>query len=115
MRLIDTLSQLLKKLSSIAFIKFLAVGTFNTFFGYFIYGGLLYFIDYKYAYTVSYIISIIGSYLLNSIFVFNSKLSLKKALQFPLVYISQYVLGIAMLYVLVDKIHTPKLIAPPLS
>lgn len=59
----------------------------------------MYVIDYKYAYAAPYAISVVVSYILNSLFVFNAKPSIKNVVQFPLVYFFLYVFGMATLYI----------------
>ena len=56
---------------------------------------------YLYAYSISYCVGIVVSYILNSRFVFRQPLSLGKFLQFPAVYAIQYGLGAVILWLLV--------------
>ena len=100
------------KFTNHEFTRFVFFGGINTLLGYLIYAILLLFLTYPISYTVSYALSIFVSYYLNSKFVFNSGLSLKKAFQYPLVYLVQYLLGILFLYVLVEIVSVHKLIAP---
>ncbi|HLP97583.1 MAG TPA: GtrA family protein [Sideroxyarcus sp.] len=83
--------------------RFLLVGATNTAVSYAIYLLLLQFMPYLYAYSVSYGIGIVVSYILNSRFVFRQPLSLGKFLQFPLVYAIQYGLGATILWLLVGQ------------
>jgi putative flippase GtrA len=86
------------------FFRFLLVGGSNTLLGYALYYLLLGFIPYLYAYTVSYCIGIMFSYVMNSRFVFHQPLSLARFLQFPIVYVIQYGLGVAILWLLVGQL-----------
>lgn len=52
------------------------------------------------------------SYWLNCHFVFKVRMSLKGLLRFPLVYVVQYLVGLLLMFVLVEKLAVPKLLAP---
>ena|SRR5437660_3805735 len=94
------------------FNRFVFWGGVNTLTGYLIYAFLLLFFPYLVSYSVAYVLSIFISYFLNSKFVFNEKLRLRKALKYPLVYLNQYVLGALSLYLLVHFLKIDKLVAP---
>jgi putative flippase GtrA len=94
------------------FTRFIVVGGVNTLLTYFVYAGLLFFWEYPTAYTVSYISGILISYYLNARFVFREKLRLTKALQYPLVYLVQYLLGLGLLYLFVEIARLSKFVAP---
>src|SRR5216684_1888259 len=94
------------------FFRFIFWGGVNTLTGYLIYAFLLLFFSYLASYSVAYVLSIFISYFLNSKFVFNEQLRLRKALKYPLVYVSQYVLGAVSLYLLVQFLKINKLVAP---
>ena len=68
--------------------------------------------SYRLAFTASYVIGIIFAYFFNALLVFKSGLSLKKFLQFPLVYLVQYPLSIGMLEVFVQRLNVNTTIAP---
>jgi putative flippase GtrA len=85
------------------FSRFLLVGATNTAVSYVFYLLLLEFMAYLYAYSISYGIGIVVSYILNSRFVFRQPLSLGKFLQFPAVYAIQYGVGAAILWLLVGR------------
>lgn len=93
------------------FFRFLLVGGSNTLLGYVLYYLFLFFMPYLYAYTVSYCIGIVFSYVMNSRFVFRQPMSLARFLQFPIVYVIQYGLGVAILWLLVGRMS----VAPELA
>lgn len=84
------------------FLKFLISGGINTLATYLMYLFLLLFYNYSLSYSVSYIAGIFLSYYLNSVFVFKEKISFRKFLKFPIVYLVQYIVNMLMLYVLVE-------------
>jgi putative flippase GtrA len=94
------------------FSRFLLCGAVNTAITYLIYVGLVLFLPYLVAYTITTALGILLSYYLNARFVFRQPLRLSAALRYPAVYFMQYVLGLALLYVFVELFHFNKLIAP---
>lgn len=95
-------------------VRFLVSGAANTATTYLLYVLLLDWIGYAASYTISYAVGIVLAYFLNCLFVFRSKLSLGKFLSFPLVYLVQYLGGMALLYLLVDVAGMNPKIAPAL-
>ena len=94
------------------FIRFVIFGAVNTVASYSIYLLLLVFVAYPVAYTGSFVCGMFMSYCLNAAFVFREKLRLSRALQYPVVYLVQYLVGLAVLYLLVELFHVSPLIAP---
>ena len=94
------------------FLKYIGSGLFNTAAGYLVYVILLLWLDYKIAYTLSYIFGICLSYLLNLNIVFEQKHSMKKMIAYPAVYLVQYPLGIVLLYVFIELLSIDKYVAP---
>jgi putative flippase GtrA len=92
----------------------LIVGAINTLTGYILYVSLLAITSYTLSYTISYILGIFISYYLNSRFVFRTELKLTKAVQYPLVYLAQYVLGIILLRVFVELLGVSQILSPAL-
>jgi putative flippase GtrA len=91
------------KNTSTELIRFLLVGATNTAVAYVLYLLFLIFMPYLYAYSISYGIGVVVSYVLNSLFVFRQPLSLGKFLQFPVVYVIQYGFGAVLLWLLVSQ------------
>ncbi len=87
-------------------------GGINTGLTQLLYMGFLFFIPYSLSYTISYVAGIYLAYYLNSRWVFHEPLHWKKALRFPAVYLVQYVLGMALLRVLIERLGVPEMIAP---
>ena len=96
------------------FVRFLVAGAVNTGTTYVIYAVLLLALPYALAYSIAYVSGIFISYYLNSRFVFNAPLHWRKAVQFPLVYLVQYVLGVGLLAFWVGVIGVPEIFGPAL-
>lgn len=96
------------------FYRFIFWGGVNTLAGYLIYAFLLLWLPSLVSYSIAYILSIFISYFLNSKFVFNQQLRLSKAIKYPRVYVTQYLLGAISLFLLVEVLRINKLIAPAL-
>jgi len=94
------------------FARFVICGIINTLTTYLVYLACLYIVRYSMAYTLSFASGIFISYYLNSRYVFYEKLSWRKALKYPLVYLVQYLLGITSLYLLVELAGVSEVIAP---
>lgn len=90
----------------------MVMGGVNTLLTYIFYLFLLMLFSYTIAFIISYVSGIIISYFLNSLFVFESKVSLKKAMRFPIVYIVQFSLNLFLLWLLVDILKLQETIAP---
>ncbi|MEZ8129604.1 GtrA family protein [Enterovibrio norvegicus] len=101
-----------KKISNHYIIRYLAVGLFNTGFGYIIYMLLNLLFDYKFAYTLSVAVGIVLSFFLNSKIVFKTKITVRKFISFPLVYFCQYLIGFFSLSYFVDDVGVSEWIAP---
>lgn len=79
------------------------------------YGGyllLLHWLHYEAAYTIAYIVSVAVSYLFSALIVFRQPLSARAALRYPLVYLVQFLLGLALLKLLVEALHVSAWLAP---
>jgi putative flippase GtrA len=96
-------------------VLFVAFGIVNALLTFGIYALALVFLPYFAAYSLSYVAGIFLSLYLNARFVFRSPLDLKKVLQYPAVYVVQYLLGLATLYVFVQLLAVNELVASPLT
>lgn len=94
------------------FLKFIVSGVLNTLATYIIYLLFLNYIGYSISYTISYVSGIFISYYLNSLFVFKEKLSLKKFIKYPIVYIAQYLINLCMVFLFVEKLGLSAQIVP---
>jgi putative flippase GtrA len=112
MRSINGPNQSLMRFINREFYRFVFWGGVNTLTGYLFYVFLLLFLPYLISYSAAFVFSIFVSYVLNSKFVFNQELGLRKAIKYPLVYVNQYVLGAVSLYLLVHFLQVSKLVAP---
>lgn len=79
---------------------FAVSGVLSTLIMFILYVGLYQFINYQYAYLISYSISVIALYFMNSR-VFKQSISVQTFLRFPLIYLMQYLIGAAFLAFLV--------------
>ena len=77
-------------------LGFAITGILSTLIMFCLYVVLYQFINYQYAYLIGYTISVIALYFMN-MFVFKGIMSLQTFLEFPLIYLLQYVLGAASL------------------
>jgi len=94
------------------FVSFVCFGAVNTILTYIIYLIFLLVVTYPVAYSMTFVIGVYTSYYFNTKFVFKQKLTLRKALQYPIVYLIQYVLGLGLLYLLVETFAMDPRIAP---
>ncbi|MEQ8201769.1 MAG: GtrA family protein [Syntrophomonadaceae bacterium] len=94
------------------FAGFGLVGAANTLTTYGLYAVLLFLFSYKVSYSLAYISGILISYYLNSRLVFREPVSLLKFIKYPIVYVVQYLLGIAVLYVAIDLLGFSPWLAP---
>jgi putative flippase GtrA len=94
------------------FLKFVLIGLANTALTYLIYRGLLLWLSYYVAYSISYVSGIAFSYFCNAFLVFKQAPSWRSFLSYPLVYVFQYVLSLLGTVLLVEVAHVPARYAP---
>ena len=93
-------------------MRFLVSGGANTLVTYAVYLALLRVTNYKLAYTACYVSGILLSYVLNRTFVFRTHRGWSSALLFPLVYLVQYLISLATVWVWVEEFRLPPSLAP---
>jgi putative flippase GtrA len=93
------------------FMRFGIGGAINTLLTYLIFLVLVSVIDYRAAYTVVFAAGIVLSYWINASFVFKSRHSRARIAKYCLVYLSQYLAGLLLLYVFVDTLRLPSAVA----
>ncbi len=94
------------------FKRFLAAGAFNAISGYAMYLAFNLVLDYRIAYTAAYAIGIALSYWINTTFVFRMSLSWRRLAAFPSVYLLQYSVGLALIWLFVNHLDISEKIAP---
>jgi putative flippase GtrA len=72
---------------------------------------LLIFLPYALAYTAAFVTGIVMAYLLNSMFVFRAATRLRTLALFPLVYLVQYLVGLAVVAIWIDVFRLPPEVA----
>ena len=95
-----------------AFLRFLVGGASTTLVSYAIYVLLLAYLPYLVAYAIAFAVGVVWSYFANTLFVFQRRPNVARAMAFPLVYAAQYVAGSAILFLLIDRWHAPEKLAP---
>ena len=86
-------------------VRYVLAGGFNTAATYAAYVVLLPFVGYAVSYTVTYAAGIFLAYYLSARFVFRRPLQWRHAIQYPLVYVLQYGLGITLTTALIEGVH----------
>lgn len=99
------------KRAALQLLKFAGVGVINTAFSVCLFELLRGWLPYLIAYSLSYGAGIGLSYVLNSTYVFKSRLGLAPAVRFPLVYVLQYGLSLILMRFLVEKAHVHPAVA----
>lgn len=93
-------------------LKFVITGAVNTGLTYLIYLLLLWVVDYRMAYLLSFVTGIAIALVLNSKFVFKTALTFKKAAGFVAAYFVQLIAGIFILQLLVEQTSISRAFAP---
>jgi putative flippase GtrA len=93
-------------------IRFAAVGVVNTATFYGFYLTLHPWMPYFLAYTAAFVLSMIGSFFLNTYFTYRTRPTWKKFLLFPLTNLTNYVVTSTGVFVLVEWVHVSSTIAP---
>lgn len=93
-------------------LRFLVGGILNVIVGYGSYLILLHWFRYEVAYAIAYVVGIIVSYIFSALYVFRQPMHWRSALIYPLVYLLQFLIGLAMLRILIEAAHMPQRLAP---
>lgn len=93
-------------------LRFLVGGMLNVAVGYGSYLILLHWFRYEVAYAIAYVVGIIVSYIFSALYVFRQPMRWRSALFYPLVYLLQFLIGLALLKILIEVAHMPQRLAP---
>lgn len=94
------------------FTKFSAVGVFNTAHHYCWYLILRHTLTYSGANVAAFLLSMIGSFFINSYFTYNVRPNMQKFIQFPFVYIAQLAASYIVPGLTIDIMHLPDIYIP---
>jgi putative flippase GtrA len=92
--------------------RFLIAGAVNSAATYLLYLLLLRLLPYGWAYSLSYVLGVGLSFLLNSLYVFRVPLRWRNLVRFPLVYAAQYLLGLGVLALAVERLGLDERLGP---
>lgn len=94
--------------------RFVIVGVINTLNYYLLYLISLHFlhIPYLISHIIAFVISMIGSFFMNSYFTYKTKPTLKKFLQFPATYVVNITVTTASIFILVEWLGLNETISP---
>ncbi|MFI1090904.1 GtrA family protein [Streptomyces sp. NPDC020917] len=103
---------LLRSPQILQIVRFALVGVVNTgtFYGFYL--TLHPWMPYFLAYTVAFVLSMIGSFFLNTFFTYRTRPTWRKFLLFPLTNLTNYVVTSVGVYVFVEWVHMNDKIAP---
>ena len=102
----------MKKFIKHSAFRFLVVGSVNTVSTYVLYWLLLRVLDYREAYTVSFIFGLCLGYFMNSVWVFGKKPMARSAVVYSVAVLAQYAIGVVLLSLFVEWFGIAKRIAP---
>ena len=92
--------------------RFLLAGSINTGISYLVYLVFLGPLGYHLSFSLAFVVGTLIGYQLNARYVFRTATSIKKMLQYPLLYIAQYFVGLAFIAALVELGGIGETIAP---
>jgi putative flippase GtrA len=105
----------LRELFRFKAVRFIIAGLVNTGSTYLLYLLLLFCLDYRVAYAISYVAGIFLAFALNSRLVFKVKFNLLRMALYPVIYVFQYLANAWLLDLFVGKLHIAKQAAPLLA
>ncbi|MGG3891455.1 GtrA family protein [Metabacillus fastidiosus] len=99
------------------FSRFVIVGGLNTMNYYVIYLICLHILNLHYfvSHAIGFVISLVGSFFLNSYFTYKVKPTFVKFLKFPLTQVANTIMSAALIFVFVDFLHVNSSLAPILT
>lgn len=105
---------MLNKFFKSELFRFILVGFTNTFNYYILYLFFIHLLNINYliAHISAFIISMVGSFFLNSYFTYKSRPSFSKFLKFPLTYVVNISVSTISIYILVDLLGLSETISP---
>lgn len=71
----------------------------------------LFWMRYEIAYVIAFMVGVAVAFVANAVFVFQAPMKKKAAIQFPLVYVLQFVVTFALLRIAVENVGIPKTFA----
>lgn len=101
----------------VEFVKYAIVGCINTadyYLSYLVFMDIFKF-SYRISFVLGYVVSILGSYFLNTYFTYKQKPSVKKFFIFPLTYIPNFIIQYLGIILLVDRLNMSSKVAPVLT
>lgn len=101
----------------VEFVKYAIVGCINMadyYLSYLVFMDIFKF-SYRISFVLGYIVSILGSYFLNTYFTYKQKPSVKKFLIFPLTYIPNFIIQYLGIILLVDRLNMSSKVAPVIT
>ena len=101
----------------VEFVKYAIVGCINTadyYLSYLVFMDIFKF-SYRISFVLGYVVSILGSYFLNTYFTYKQKPSVKKFLIFPLTYIPNFIIQYLGIILLVDRLNMSSKVAPVIT
>lgn len=98
-------------------LRFIIVGIINTLNYYLLYLFFTVILSFYYmgSHILAFVLSMIGSFYLNTYFTYRTKPSLKKFFQFPFTYVVNMSVTSLALFILVDLLHMDHIVSPILS
>ena len=98
-----------------AFVRFVLSGAFNTVLTYGAYLVLLGSLDYRLAFSVAFAVGIAVGFVINQSYVFRTPRSWPRTVMFPMIYVGQYVAGLAIVAAAIDHWGVAREVAPLLA
>jgi putative flippase GtrA len=92
--------------------RFLGVGAANTLLSFAVYQGLLFLVPYRVAYTLSFVLTLAFTAVMNARLVFGTRLTARAAVRYAVFYLASYALGLLVVVLLVEGLGVSAVLAP---